>query len=61
MPGMEIATDDLRLKGRTAWKNACEHPADGRRWRYMPVFDYMSGQLVCERCGEVLAGSLPTF
>ena len=58
---MEIASDDLRLKGRTAWTNTCTHPAESRRWRYMPVFDYVSGQLVCDHCGEVLAGSLPTF
>ncbi len=58
---MELKTTDLRLPGERAWRNACLHPADDRRWRYMPVFDFVSGQLVCDQCGDVLAGTLPTF
>ena len=58
---MELQTTDLRLEGRKAWRNTCTHPVDERHWRYMPVFDFVTGQLVCHRCGDVLAGTLPAF
>lgn len=58
---MEVQTTDLRLEGPAAWRNSCVHPGEERRWRYLPVFDFVTGQLVCDRCGEVLASSIPAF
>lgn len=58
---MDVQTTDLRLAGGRNWRNACAHPVDDRKWRYLPVFDFVTGQLCCERCGEVLAGSVPSF
>jgi hypothetical protein len=58
---MELATTDLRLEGERQWRNACAHPADGRRWRYLPVFDFVTGQLICDNCGDVLASSVPSL
>jgi hypothetical protein len=58
---METQTTDLRLEGSRKWRNSCTHPVDERMWRYLPVFDFVTGQLVCERCGDVLTGSVPSF
>jgi hypothetical protein len=58
---MEVQTTDLRLEGSRVWRNGCTHPVDDRKWRYLPVFDFVTGQMVCDRCGEVIAGSVPTL
>ena len=58
---MDVQTTDLRLEGSRTRRNGCSHPVDDRKWRYLPVFDFITGQMVCDRCGDVLAGSVPSL